>query len=196
MAKILPDLAQLQITVSKLQEIFNRKGYKWFDFHLVGIRKADGKVNQWDDLLGYVWKGQLYFIRATTEPGLDFLRSPMNKAGTGILCEGQYVNAYQLGLHQNRQDHPAFIQVLPVRFFRDNDKDAVIDLDPKTITSGLVGCNIHRSNRNSDPQLVGPHSAMCQVGRNFQAFMKIHKAAQDSGQTRFTYTLLNELDFA
>lgn len=181
-------------TIQNLQAAFSRKGYVWEPFNLIGIRLSGGKADQFDDLIGWATNVDKAFFEGTTEPGLTYLQSPMNKAGTSILKEGQYLNCYRIGFHQNKQDHPAFVQIAPVTVFRDSDRDAMFDLDPKTLTKGIFGINIHRANLNSVAQVVGPHSAGCQVFRRAAALERVLAEARKSGRKTFTYTLLNSTD--
>lgn len=187
------------VTLDIVRAAFTKKGYVWSDkFNLFGIRRANGKVNDFDDLLGYAafFNGQWLFAcyNATTEPGLDPLVSPQNRKGTAILKEGQYIDAYMIGLHQNKRDHRAFVQAKPLPVFRDSNKTASIELDPKSLDKGIFGINIHRANVNSLSTKVGPWSAGCQVFQRPLGLEHALKLAAATGQKFFTYTLLNEND--
>lgn len=179
------------ITKDTLITAFNKLQFRVTDFSLVGIRRTIGvQQNRFDDLIGFFNGTDCKLFRATTDPGTHFLVKPMNPKGTGILVPGQYRDVYKLGFHQNRPDHPAFIQVKPMRVFRDNDRDAELDFDPRTIEAGLFGLNLHRANANSIARFVENHSAACQVVQNKAPHDLLRKLAEQSGREFFDYTLL------
>lgn len=180
-------------TIASIKAAFAKLGYRWSpDFNIVGIRKANGTVNQFDDLIGWVSDSELRLFEATTEPGLTALQAPINKAGTSIMVPGQYRDAYQIGYHQQKADHPAFVQVGPVRVYRDNNKDSTLDINPLAIGQGIFGINIHRSNATGATPLVGPWSAGCQVLRRKTSLDELLAEAKATGLSKFTYTLLME----
>ena len=120
------------------------KGYATFetknwDLNIVGVRRAGGTVNKFDDRIFVACrddggKMRLWSWAATTDPGLYWMKTTMNSKGTAALVPGQYRGTWELGLHSGKE---ALRQVKPVKTYRDNDRDDVLDLDPKTITEGL-----------------------------------------------------------
>ena len=95
--------------------------------------------------------------KATTDPGTFLLRNPMQEQGTAILAQGQYVNAYELGLH--RGQYEALVQQKPLTIIRDYDRDAKLDFSNGTKTTGYYGINIHRANRTGTTKTVDKNSA-------------------------------------
>jgi len=177
------------------------KGYATFetknwDLNIVGVRRAGGTVNKFDDRIFVACrddggKMRLWSWAATTDPGLYWMKTTMNSKGTAALVPGQYRGTWELGLHSGKE---ALRQVKPVKTYRDNDRDDVLDLDPKTITEGLYGINLHRAGRNST--VVDKWSAGCQVwamDKDFEEFISLCKRqVAVNGFRTFTYTLMEE----
>ena len=131
---------------------------------------------------------------ATTEPGITSMTKPVSYKGCAILVPGQYRSAWKLGYHKGKYE--AVVQYKPVKVYRDNNKDAVYDFNPKTIEEGTFGINIHKAGTHSTQ--VDNWSAGCQVFANkedFEKFMKLvhYQISQGHGKL-FTYTLINEED--
>ena len=169
------------------------------ELNIVGIRSDNVNANTFDDLLYVFWKnendsyeGRKYAI--TTDPGTYWLKNPMNVAGTAILKQGQYVNAYQIGKHKGQYD--ALTQKGPVTVIRDYDRNALLDYNNGKEASGLFGINIHNSGSSSkDDKSVDKWSAGCQVFKNisdYNEFMQLAKKHKDKYVNTFTYTLIDE----
>jgi hypothetical protein len=135
----------------KLQEIielYKSEGYELDP--VINIFAIRNKVidNKFTDTLYCVVDSQVKSWTVTTIPGTKSLVTPVNRAGTAILVPGQYKDVYAIDLHKNK--YKALCQRLgPVRVYRDNNKDAKIDLNDKSIQSGFFGINIHKAGTNS-----------------------------------------------
>lgn len=189
-----------------LYDALELNGYSFFDglkpynINIVGVQSSREFTDKFDDELHLVyrddrlnWQYDVWPI--TTQPGLYYLKNPMNPAGTGILVPDQYRGAYSLGLHQGKYE--ALCQVGPVRVYRDNDRDLEFDLIPETIEEGYFGVNIHRSNPYTESNLVGKWSALCQVfkrKKDFEQFMRIVRVSVSRYGQRVTYTLIERDD--
>ncbi|QDP52999.1 MAG: hypothetical protein Unbinned4118contig1001_33 [Prokaryotic dsDNA virus sp.] len=184
-----------------LQEV-KKRGHAIFErgawnLNLIGVRTPTLQSNLFDDHLHCVFKddcGQWVDIsfQCTTDPGLYWLHNPMRSAGTAIMCPGQYRGAYKIGMHRKR--YPALVQVKPVKVFRDRNRDEILDMDPKTITEGLYGVNIHHSGE-SGSENVNRWSAGCTVLSNlndWEVFLSIVRRSADTYGDRFTYTLIEK----
>lgn len=165
-----------------------REGY----LDVIGLRFDSARIDYFDDLIGVSYnkdgESEINFWEGTTRPGKDSLLKPVNPLGTAIVVPGQYEDAYQLGQYKN---YPALKQVRPIRVYRDNDKNDRWNIEHQWIDEGLFGIHIHRAGLLT--RLVGPYSAGCQVFKrrsDFDEFISYIKKASESGQTRFTYTLL------
>ena len=168
---------------------------KW-DLNIIGVRRKTGTVNKFDDKIFVVCRDDIGILKmwswtATTDPGLYWMKSTMNSRGCAALVSGQYRGAWELGLHSGKE---ALRQIKPVKTYRDNNKNDVLDLDPRSITEGLYGINLHRAGRNSSS--VDKWSAGCQVwamDKDFVEFITLcKKQISFNGYKTFTYTLLEE----
>lgn len=180
-----------------------KKGYRVFmrpfELNIIGIRSNDCTPDVFNDSINAIYKddkGQWKSIRypATTDPGLYWLKNPMNVSGTAILKAGQYRNSHIIGLHRNK--YTALVQRGNVTVIRDATKDAKHDFTGKE-ESGLFGINIHRAKPEGSTTVVEKHSAGCQVIANatdFNAFMTLCEKHSGLYGNSFSYTLLNELD--
>jgi len=182
--------------------LLKSKGYKLlekpYELNIVGIRADSNTPNNFDDTLYVFWKnnkdaweGKHYTI--TTDPGTYWLKNPMNVDGTAILKEGQYENAYKLGLH--RGEYKALVQQKPVTVIRDYDRNAILDFNNGKETTGLYGINIHRSSATGTSKNVDKWSAGCQVfenGQDFKNFIGLAEKHNSLYGNNFTYTLVDE----
>ena len=194
-----------EIIKERFKGILEGKDYGFFDGNLphnvniIGIRNMDGRVNKFDDVLLTIyrdthkrWLVDSYQI--TTDPGLYWLRKPMNVNGTAILCPGQYRGAYKIDKHRGKYD--ALCQRgAPLSVWRDGNCDSIHDMNDDTIATGYFGINIHKAGRNSTQ--VDKWSAGCQVFKNdgdFKEFMTTVRAGEKQFGNSFTYTLLESID--
>ena len=166
------------------------------DLNIVGIRSV-AKPDRFDDCISVfsMHGGEWLFwsFPATTDPGVAYLKNPINKSGTAILAPGQYRSAYRIGKHRGKYD--ALIQSRPVTVFRDGNMDGHID-PWRNAETGIYGINIHMSTAG-EADFVGKHSAGCQVfknGHDFEIFMAMARAGAAKFGNAFTYTLLEEVD--
>lgn len=184
-----------EYNTSTLLNTMRRLGYtvdesgKW---NIVGLRSRAGSTNAFDDemhLLRKTPKGwEHYAYPMTADPGTYYLTTPMNGVATSAVVPGQYKDAYAFGMH--RGQYEALVQVGNMKVYRDGNRDAKFDYDPSSITTGTYGINIHKA--SSDSKSIDKWSAGCQVfarERDFTEFMNLLK---QSGQQKFTYTLLAE----
>lgn len=134
----------------------------------------------------------------TTIPGLFYLQNPQ-AGGVAVLKPGQYANAYILGLHQGKPEHPALVQQGgEVTIYRDNDRDNYAEETGPT-DSGYFGINIHRSNREGATPVIANWSAGCQVFQRRSQHAQLLALCEQyraSSKNRFTYTLLHEKSLA
>lgn len=182
-----------------LISIMKGYGYKVLDrpyeLNIVPYRTKNRIANKFDDYMYVFYKDKdgrwIYHTwQITTDPGTKSLKFPPNSKGTAILVPGQYLDSHRLGLHQGK--YKALTQMLPVKVYRDNDKDNILDPDPNKIYEGLFGINVHKA--GLDSTVVEGHSAGCVVfkkSKDFDAFITLcNKHAKLYGT--FTLTLINE----
>lgn len=196
------------MTSDQIISAMKRKGYivkeddsKPFNLNIVGIRSSTQIPNSFDDQMNVFWKfngnWNTRIFPCTTDPGTHWLRNPSSSLGTGILKEGQWIDAYQIALHQGK--YKALCQRKPVTLIRDFDLDNQLDFyapdlqnaihkqinNPGEVikewydmagkllwreATGLYGANIHRANENGQSILVDKWSAACQVLQNRYIF--------------------------
>lgn len=170
---------------------------KPYQLNLVGVRSLATIANTFDDWLYVVFKddkGKWWNVKysITTDPGTYWLEHPMQVDGTGILKEGQYVNAYHIGLH--RGQYKALTEIKPVTVIRDYDRNAILDFNNGRESTGYFGINIHHASMTGTTTAVGKWSAGCQVFQKiseFNQFMKLCQIHKNRYGNQFTYTLID-----
>lgn len=188
----------------QLQTTMYRKGYKWFDtgdfnLNLIGIRSNDLQANTFNDLFCVAYRvdnqPQLMCFEATTDPGTYWREHTANVEGTAIMVPAQYTGLWRIGYHQNK--YHALVQANPVRVYRDNNRNEILDLVLSSVREGVFGINCHRATAQGQSRMIDKWSAGCQVLANVDDFNLLmalcHQAAARYGNS-FTYTLLNEDD--
>ena len=127
-----------KVTPSKLIEVYNEKGYpissKVGYPNLFGVRCNTNVPNRFDDIIGYFMLRsdggyEMNSFDGTTDPGLYWLKNPMNVKGTAIMCPGSYL-AYKIGLHKGQ--YTAYVQRGEIKVWRDNNKNSVLDFSGRT----------------------------------------------------------------
>jgi hypothetical protein len=188
----------LKEVISSVQEQGFELDKRPFKLNVVGIRNlADTMPDEFQDEIAY-----FYFdnngnpvgnvARGTTSPSVYFLKNPMNLSGTAILKQGQYKDAYSIGLHRGK--YSALVQVKPVTVIRDKDRNSYLDFFSDT-QSGLFGINIHKATRKNNEAVIGQDSAGCQVymyENDFNNMMSMANKSRDMYGNKFTYTLIDK----
>ena len=184
-----------------LLSLMKSKGYKIndrpFELNIVGVRNNSNVPNKFDDTLYAFWNTdngwQGKYFTVTTDPGTYWLNNPMQKEGTAILKQGQYINSHKIGLHQGK--YKALVQQKPVTVIRDYDRNALLDFNNGKEDIGLFGINIHRANAVGTTKTIDKYSAGCQVFENADDFAKFLELAEKHNTmygNNFTYTLVDE----
>lgn len=176
-------------TVKEIKAEFERLGYDFPVFHLVGIRSAANAKNQFDDMIAVIERDTIVWYTCTTNPGTHWLQNLLNPKGTAVLKPGQYHDSWQVGLHQGKYE--ALTQCAPITVYRDGNKNDIAEESAVTET-GLFGVNIHRANPSMVSKLIDKWSAGCQVLNDPKQFAELLNKCKKSGFKKFTYTLLKE----
>lgn len=176
-------------TVKELKAEFERLGYEFPTFHLVGIRSNANAKNQFDDLIGVIERDNITWYTCTTNPGTHWLKNLLNPKGTAMLVPGQWDDCWKIGLHQGKYE--ALTQCAPVTVYRDGNKNDVAE-ESKVTETGIFGINIHRANPSIASKLIDKWSAGCQVLNDPKQFAELLGKCKKSGFKKFTYTLLKE----
>jgi hypothetical protein len=189
------------MVLGKLRAILRHKGYRLytrpFELNIVGIRADSTNPNRFDDEIHVFYKSSpiswnYHVFKATTDPGTFWLLNPMQPQGTAILAEGQFVNAYSIGLH--RGEYEALVEVKPVTIIRDYQRIAKLDFLNGHHETGYYGINIHRANAKGTTKFIDKYSAGCQVFENAEAFGMFMLLCQRHRQlygNLFTYSLMD-----
>lgn len=172
-----------------LKAEFTRLGYEWHSFHLIGIRSKANTPNKFDDVMIVVSGETMKAYSCTTNPGTHWLQNLLNPKGTALLKPAQYIDTWQIGMHQGKYE--ALVQAKPVTVYRDADKDIIAEETTVTET-GMFGINIHRANPSITSVLIDKWSAGCQVLNNPADFKQLLDACKQTRHPYFIYTLLNE----
>jgi len=184
---------------SRIKAILRSNGYvvyeRPYQLNILGLRSKSTQSNRFDDEIFVFYKTEeghwsYHVYKATTDPGTFWLNNPSYEQGTAILAQGQYVNAYAIGLHKGR--YKALVQHKPVTVIRDYDRDALLDFNNGTHQTGFFGINIHRAERSGTTPYINKYSAGCQVFQNaedFDEFMQLCEKHKSLYGNSFTYTL-------
>lgn len=187
--------------LSRIKAILNSQAYevyvKPYQLNIVGLRSENTKANSFDDEIHVFYKTEnnnwnYHAYKATTDPGTFWLNSPSYTQGTAILAQGQYKDAYAIGLHRGKYE--ALRQIKPVTILRDYNRDSLLDFNNGTEETGIFGINIHRAESNATTKYIDKYSAGCQVFQNagdFNQFMDLCAKHKSLYGNTFTYTLID-----
>ena len=185
----------------KILDVMERNGLRTFnrpnELNIIGIRSSNTVSNKFDDVLHVCYSTELgtwhqHIFHCTTDPGTYFLNRPMNNLGTALLKHGQYLNAYQLGIHRGK--YKALVQRKPVTVYRSKNSNTDIDSKTSNTQTGLFGINIHHASGSGTTEDVSRWSAGCQVIANINDFKELISLAEKHAKlygNQFTYTLLD-----
>jgi hypothetical protein len=174
---------------------FDERPYK---LNVIGIRNPKNtSPEKFEDEIAYFYydeNGNINgkVVPATTSPSVYYLENPIVSGGSAILKQGQYKDAYSIGLHRGLYE--ALVQSKPVTIIRDADRNKYINFFAPT-TTGLYGINIHRASVKNNVTYIGQDSAGCQTFQNiidFDDMMKMAKKSRDLYGNTFTYTLIDQ----
>lgn len=189
-------------SIEQLKKAIQKKGYPLkngtYELNIIGIRNDNANPHSFDDTLCVLFIDEygddtLLCFSYTTDPGLYFLKNPLNINGCAIMKEGHYVDVYKLGKHRG---YKALEQVGNIRFVRDNDKDDQLDFNARYEINRNIKANIHHATIPETASVVNKWSAGCQViNKGWNEFIELcEKARLITGQKRYSYTLINIKD--
>jgi len=186
------------LTYEHLRKVQAQLGHAFFDngdfnLNIIGVRTDDNRSNLFNDWIVLAFRQfdhpQLMVFAATTDPGTYWRQNPMNVKGTAIVVPGQYRSVWSIGKHRGKYE--ALVQRGPIKVYRDNNKDEVLDFTQEE--TGYFGINLHEASAESNE--IGKWSAGCQVisrRADYSLLMAIvNRAAKEHGP-KFSYTLLTE----
>lgn len=191
------------MNIDTIKQTLKRLNYAFFDngkphnLNLIGIRNSERRAGYFDDTFIIIYRNRenkevIFTFPCTTDPSDVYLQKPLSGKGTAIVVPGQYRGLWKIGVHANK--YTALVQAKPIKVYRDNNKDNIINTDNRTIEEGIFGINLHRAGLK-DSNEIGLYSAGCQVLEHKKDFDFIIKACQvsaDNFGNSFTYTLLTQ----
>ena len=168
--------------------------------NLFAIRNSDNP-NTFNDKLFVFWydeRGKVNVFSPqkgfTTDPGFLSLTKPVSGNGCAILKEGWYQKLWTVGKHNGK--YTALVQGGgPCTVYRDRNRNKVLDMDNRSVDTGMFGINMHRASELGTSKTVENWSAGCQVwanGGEFRQFMNLVNKAKQCGQSVFSYFLTNK----
>ncbi|KYC34561.1 hypothetical protein WA1_51135 [Scytonema hofmannii PCC 7110] len=198
---------------SRVYQAMQRKGYQISqnpeEVNIIYIRGADefgkpngNRINSWSDrrIILQFRNGNPAIVgnwAATVKPGLPAIKNPLRKTGAAFIEPGQY-QAWRVGTHHGifGRVEPGLVQVAPVKFRRDSDRDGDVNNEP--IQSGSIGLNQHSG---SNQLLVDKASYACLAGqsenghlREFMPRVKSDRRYRQNPNHIFTTTILDVSD--
>lgn len=188
-------------TYKQLERMAKAKGYAWFtapyDLNFIGIRSNAKHDDTFNDTIAVAYKDadgneRVFCAPFTCDPGIYYLRNPMNARGTAIIPEGQYRSFWMLGKHKG---YVALVQRKAIRVLRDNDKNDLLG-GTLSVHPELGGFNFHRALENSITKTIGKFTSGCQVVQvpeDFNYIISLVKLQVRYVKSAFiSYTLINE----
>ena len=102
----------INVTISDIKKVMLRKGHavfendtRPFNLNYIGIRDPQN-AGAWNDQFIVFWKYKGLWNKiarmGTTDPGIYYLKHPLNPLGTAIHPEGQHRALLRLDKHQGR----------------------------------------------------------------------------------------------
>lgn len=154
----------------------------------------DDQLDHWNDLGVIIRRSDAKIVhsgRVSTEPGGYYTQYPMNPKGAARLAFGYYHKCWTFGDHRGQN---ALVQCGTLRVHRDLNKDGFRTGDKLLDAGAECGINQHTTSTNPDamaPARVGRWSAGCIVWRSPAEFRKFMILMRESGELRFSSTLLD-----
>ncbi len=164
-------------------------------YWLLGVQSNEDKFNTFDDKF-YLFKGTKFILATsgTTNAGKSaiFGFEKYNKLGVAVIKTDEwYPNLWKSGLHKGRMD--ALRQVMPIKHYRDNNKNTKIEEKGKVYNS-IIYCNFHTNSYSKTTKIIrsiiGGWSACCQVCNDPIDYRRIINLT--SNQKAVTYCLIKE----
>lgn len=193
-----------KLTYDRVKKAYDEKGYRFregvYALNVGGIRAEKLVPDQFCCALFGAYTAEtgeniLFAFRGTTVPGVYWLKNPMNKGGTFVMCPGQYLGSHTKGLHMGKI--PAFVQIGNLKGWMDNDRDNIVDFEGTIWDRPGAGVNIHPM--GDVLKSIYNWSAGCQGGKteDINALLFLYdKQVEWQKIKTIDYTLFEEKDMA
>jgi len=197
-------------TYEELRNSLVKKGFKFFlkelSLNMIWERTSEEITNKFTDFLhiAYIEKGVkiVMTIPATTKPGIKgSTDSPVTVegiTGTAIIIPGQYLQAWQFrDTDKEFSKYPYFRQIGPVDYWRDGDKDLVVD-HVQQQDDKIFGTHWHKMSNNGTygSGLINNWSLGCMGAAEpeFKKILPLVRKSVDLYGTKFTGTIIESKD--
>lgn len=192
---LIEDMYKPKLNSENVIKFLKEKNYEIYTDkpNIVGVRNNIQNYSQFDDWMFIIFLNddesikESYVFNWTTDPSTFYVkRNVTNDKGTARLKAGQYIDAYNLGLHRN--SYFALVQ-------RGKNPVTVERLDPNfnivATETGYFGINIHKpTGRDELQEAVSYSSAGCQVSSKITDFNKFMQIIKQYSNLYYTYTLI------
>ena len=151
----------------ELKQLVESKGFIFFDngnynLNFIWVRNDMIADNHFSDDLFIAYKAdgleQVLNIKCTTIPGtrgsLYNPRTVAGATGTAVIKEGQYRGAWRfIDSYTQFSTYPYFAQIKPIDYYRDGNKDNIID-EVQEQDNRLFGTHWHRMSNINDKRKI------------------------------------------
>ena len=127
-----------------------------------------------NDVLGIVYKGDIFLMKGTTNVGKYYTYNPLNRKGAFHLAFGYHSKIWRIGKHKKK--YTALVNTWDcnkTKGWRDSNQNFKYDKDADYIANGHYGVNLHRMSSNHATAKIGTYSAGCQVVQDPNDFEKL-----------------------
>lgn len=200
-------------TYQEIEKAVKDKGYKWYtgayNLNCIWERTSDIFTNKFTDFLHIAYQatkdgqGFVFTIPATTKAGLKGSVLEPTKVdgvtGTAVIKPGQYLSSWEFrDTYKEFSSYPYFRQIGKIDYWRDGDKDNVIDR-VQDQEDRIFGTHWHRMSQNDTygSGLVNNWSLGCMGSPEpeWEKILPLIKKGVQAYGTKFTGTLLETKDF-
>lgn len=183
---------ETKLTIDQLKKLYEKHGGTWEKINLFGISDKDNQqADEFNDVLGCEYNGQIYLSQGTTDPGWN--ATVKKDGGAAHVCDGFHKNIWTLGVIAPGKpfEHECFTQYGDkVKIWRDINRDGIWEKG-EPFFSGYFGICRHRAS-NSPVEHIGPYSEGCQVHQVKESLLRELRFAKETGQKFFSYLLIDK----
>jgi hypothetical protein len=154
----------------------------------------DDRLDFWNDVRSVIRDNGdvLMCCSATTEPGRYYRLNRMNPGGAAQLAFGQYLDAWEIGIHGTEYKQDALVQCGNLKVYRDDNEDGIRLGDPIDINDNFY---INQHSTSNAPDTIGLWGAGCLVGKYPATHAKFMGICRSMGLSTFDTTLISASDF-
>lgn len=202
MLKFVQTLVMKRPDIELIHHIMKEAGMvvfdKPFDVTLGGIRTKDNSSNAFNDWIFaslFTKEGIMSTVfEGTTDAGRYYRENPINPSGTAIIEHGvQHRGCYTYMATGGHKGQEAFRQTGGMSYWRDNDKDAILEFDGTKYEDKIFNTNGHDMGESGED--VNKWSAGCwgAVKRNMDILYMMAQLQMKNGLgDKFSYAMLHE----